>query len=133
MLTICLEQLEDVEVTPTIPRREILLTQMLATDGWPQYPGGSQDEGFSASPTAVAATLNWFMVGAGGLHTCGIRRYFNFSKHVGDIYLDFDHMSPDNAPGQLRCWGMNDYGQVHPVPQPMGEPPTEKIKDASGE
>jgi len=127
-------QVNDVEVTPTLPTRGILLTQMLATLGWPGYPGGTQEKPFGADPVAVAQTLNWFAVRAGGLHTCAIRRYFNRSKHAGAPNSDFNHMSPDHAPGQLRCWGMNDYGQVDPVPQPLGEPAAEgEIVDAFGQ
>ncbi|EKX40581.1 hypothetical protein GUITHDRAFT_164639 [Guillardia theta CCMP2712] len=51
-----------------------------------------------------------------------ICRYFNSSKHTLPVdYSTFDHMSPDDAPGQLRCWGMYDYGQIHPLPLPFGE------------
>ena len=88
--------------------------------------------GHTASPSAVANTLNWFNVNAGGFHTCGIRRYFNRSKHTLSTFDEFDHVNPDDAPGQMRCWGMNDYGQVHPIPLPLGEPPTEDTKDAYG-
>lgn len=73
-----------------------------------------------------------------GFHSCAIRRYFNSSKHTLPVdYSTFDHMSPDDAPGQLRfvpcrsrfnlltgrnrCWGMYDYGQIHPLPLPFGD------------
>ena len=102
---------------------------MLAAGGYPQYPGTpykpiSPLGSYSATPQQVAQTLNWFSVSAGGMHTCAMRRFFNKSKHRTGAD-DFDHTNPDDAPGQLRCWGMNDYGQVHPLPLPFGEPPTD--------
>ena len=104
---------------------------MLATNGWPQYPGYATIPGHNSDVQGVASTLNWWKVESGGMHTCAIRRYFNRSKHQSSD-ADFDHPSPDDAPGQLRCWGMNDYGQVHPLPLPFGEPPTEDRRDEKG-
>eukprot|EP00961_Rhodomonas_salina_P186011 2511486-Rhodomonas_salina.2 len=65
--------------------------------------------------------LNWFSVHCGGLHTCGVKRYYD--KDIGRTAGgNFRHEFPDDAPGQLFCWGMNKYGQTDVV-KPFGLPP----------
>ena len=127
------ELLGNFNVTPAVPVRGFLYTTMLASKGLgPQYPTNHEKK-TAATPGQVKNTLNWWNVVSGGLHTCAVRRYFNRSKHSSSDD-DFDHLSPDDAPGQLRCWGQNDFGQVHPVPQPFGEPadPDGQMTDERG-
>lgn len=64
--------------------------------------------------------LNWFSVACGGFHTCAIKRYSNLSKAEGPPGA-IDNQNPDDAPGQLFCWGMNKYGQTD-APKRFGEP-----------
>jgi len=57
-------------------------------------------------------TLNYHTVACGGFHTCAIRRYFNSEENrlpTGE----FDHLNPTDAPGMLKCFGMNTYGQLN--------------------
>jgi len=125
------QQAQDLPLTPLKQRPEIFFTAMLAANGFGRaYPNNALHQTQYSSPD-VSPSLNWFKVVSGGFHTCAIRRYFNKSKHLG-LYDEFDHQSPDDAPGQLRCWGMNDYGQVYPMPLPFGEPQTEDTADDFG-
>ena len=131
------EQVTLLPFTPLVPAREVLYRDQLAANGFGrQYPNSNAPPGnrgnYRATPAEVSSIFNWFKVVSGGLHTCALRRYFNRSKHQPPGYLDFDHLSPDDAPGQLRCWGMNDYGQVYPVPLPFGDAPVEARDDDFG-
>eukprot|EP00960_Hanusia_phi_P068770 766932-Hanusia_phi.AAC.4 len=89
------ESLTQMNVTTLLPPKSVLFSS--ARGSLPGYPDLYVN---------LDSTLNWFSVSAGGFHTCGIRRYFNSSKHTLPVdWSTFDHMSPDDAPGQLRFVG----------------------------
>ena len=107
----------------------IVLNETPCDTGEPS-DGGSGDGGGSDSGGTIE-TLGWTAVGAGGLHSCGIRLdgrlrcWGNDSQGQSTppagtflgLAIGYQHGCTLDAEGTATCWGRNDQGQASP---PLG-------------